>query len=131
MTRQELENIKIINDELKHLERELWDLRHQSPIRAGIGDGMPRGSGTSDPTYQLAEAEADLVARYEEQRLKLLRAKARIEGFIATVPDPVVREAMRYRYEDMLPWKAISSRMRYAESTPRMLINRYLDSVGL
>ena len=79
LTKEELKQIYYINKEIKMWQRELDAIECKSLIKGQVLTGMPYGSGTSDPTF-------NIVAEREKKRKntkKLLRVNLQ-----------------RYRYKD-------------------------------
>lgn len=79
-------------------------------------DGMPRGSGTSNPTeaaYLKAEA---LVADYRGKQLACLEKMLEIEKIISGVENQTDRLILICRYINGRPWSSIAKELNYSIS---------------
>ena len=91
-------------------------------------DGMPRGSGVSDPTAARAFARIRIRERYEAQLAELDRAQLELEHLIGSL-DPVERRVMRYRYMQGLQWEAVCAAMNYSWRQTHKIHARALDKL--
>lgn len=78
----------------------------------GRMDGMPHGSGKSDPVQQAVERHEDLIELYRRKMDALLLAQIRIETLIDCL-DPISRKLLRHRYIEGLKWEEVCVRMHY------------------
>lgn len=96
--------------------------------RGGQGDGMPRGSGISDPTAQVAEERIRLQERYQEQLARLDAEQLAIEELIEPL-DPTERALLRHRYLEGLQWERVCVVMAYSWRQVHRLHAQALDKL--
>lgn len=76
-------------------------------------DGMPRGSGTSDPTGRVIQQKEAALELYEKKRDALTTMLREIEDAMQVLT-PTERMLVRYRYMDGLAWEEICLVMGYS-----------------
>ena len=75
-------------------------------LRASNLDGMPRGSGVSDPTSLAYEKVQALLDDYDRQLAELAAEQKKIEDML-TVLDSEERTLMRHKYFDGMTWEEV------------------------
>lgn len=84
-------------------------------------------SGVSVRKYKLLN---EYQKKLDEFMIKLLQLQNKIEDFIETLDDTVLRQIMRYRYIDGFGWVKIMHLMGYeSESKARMKHDRFLEKI--
>lgn len=124
--KQRLGRYTALKRERAWIEEELYRL-DGSP-RGGHGDGMPRGSGVSDPTAQVAEERLRLQERYQEQLARLDAEQLAIEELIEPL-DPTARALLRHRYIEGLQWERVCVVMAYSWRQIHRLHAEVLDKL--
>lgn len=109
MTNADLKQIYYICKEIKLCEAELRELKHSSLTGSRI-DGMPK-SGRGDKVADRAIRIADLEAKIERLRDKMLDAQLEIWDFIGTVDDSMIRQIIIYRHIKLMSWTATAHRI--------------------
>lgn len=116
------EEYKQIKDEMKKVEAGLDGLKSVAM------DGMPRGSGKSDPVMQAVTLHLKLQNRYKQQLAKLAAAQTAIEDLIDGL-DPVERKIFRHRYIDGLKWEEICVVDHYGWRQAHRIHSAALDKI--
>ena len=91
-------------------------------------DGMPRGSGKSDPILSVVSQHLALQQRYKFQLVKLAAAQALIEDMIESL-EPSERKLMRCRYIDGLTWEEVCVAIGYSWRQTHNIHSRILDKI--
>ena len=91
-------------------------------------DGMPRGSGKSDPILSVVSQHLALQQRYKFQLVKLAAAQALIEDMIESL-EPSERKLMRCRYIDGLTWEEVCVAVGYSWRQTHNIHSRILDKL--
>ena len=111
-----------IQEELERIEMET------TAVSSPNMDGMPRGSGVSDPVMAAAFARISIKERYQEQLEKLAAEQLALEKMIEGL-DPVERRLLRYRYLDGLTWENVCVAMCYSWRQTHNIHARALDKL--
>lgn len=132
--KKRLKNYRTIKDEYQQVKKERdWVLQNMDSLRASNLDGMPRGSGVSDPVAQaFAKLEA-LLNRYTEQLERLGAEQAAIEDMIAGL-ESVERRLMRHKYFEGLTWEEVCVAINYSWTRTHeihgLILDKLLDKFG-
>lgn len=92
-------------------------------------DGLPRGSGTGDPTWAIVVKRLELQEEYREKMSELLEAQRRIETMIEGL-EPVERNLLRHRYIEGLSWEGVCVEMHYSWRQTHYIHARALDRMA-
>lgn len=112
MTLRELSQLYWLRKEITVNQRRLDELRGRAAsIPAGVGDGIPRGSGEHRPVEELAVEIADLCALIRIRQRQCVREKIRLERYIAGIEDSLTRQIFRLRFVDGLRWEEVAARI--------------------
>lgn len=96
----------------KMIQEEIEELRSSKTSPVGLGDGMPRGRGTSDLSGYAARWD-ELVRELEAEREMQMVTYREIRQQIGMVPDPTEQEILSRRYLLEQRWEKISVEMNY------------------
>lgn len=96
----------------KRIQEEIDALRSSETSPVGLGDGMPKGSGTSDLSGYAARWDA-LVRELEAEKERQMVTYREIRQQIRMVPDATEREILSRRYLLGQRWEKISVEMNY------------------
>jgi len=119
MTAKEyLLQIKQLNAQIKNVEDEIHSLREKEiSIRASWPDGQPHGSGTTDPTGEMAVRLADQLLDLEETSLRLQtalwRKRNEILETLGKVKTAEHNRLLYLRYVQSETWEQIAVDMHY------------------
>lgn len=111
----------------RHLQREAERLRQQcntvSDTVSGSSPEYPYCKHTITIEGLQKQHEAQLHTAY----LKAYSEQIKLEEFIQSVEDPLVREIIRLRFEDCLKWEQVADKIvGYEKDSLRMRLSRYL-----
>lgn len=157
MTVKELSQLYWLNKEVKLYEKQLAQLEAElkedcaelERLRAGMDglhspgmDGMPHGSGVSNPVEstvaQIMTLEAALRGKHEAAtRLKALIAarhtvivleRDRLEHYITSIADSNIRRMFTLRFVERMSWERVSAGMGagYGVDAVKKTVYRYI-----
>lgn len=95
------------------IQEEIEELRSSKTSPVGLGDGMPRGSGTSDLSgyaARLDELLRELEAEKEVQMVTYREIRCRVKE----MSDPIEQEILSRRYLIGQSWEKIAVEMKYS-----------------
>lgn len=96
----------------KMIQEEIEELRSSKTSPVGLGDGMPRGRGTSDLSGYAARWD-ELVRELEAEKEMQMVTYREIRQQIRMVPDATEQEILSRRYLLGQRWEKISVEMDY------------------
>ena len=130
MTINTLRDCKHVNDEIKHIEEEIQNLKYRamSPRQAIISD-MPKGSPIeNDKMADLMVKFEELEEKYKDMLQELLDKQHEVELLIESL-DPLERDLIRYRYVDGMSWTDIQEKLDLSQRTSFRIHKRALDKL--
>ena len=80
---------------------------------ASDNNGMPHGSGTSDPTAEKAIRLADKKMRLIDARLEAIEKRQEIFDFVSSI-DGIEGEVLFHRYVNLRKWEEICILVHYS-----------------
>lgn len=95
---------------------------------ASDNDGMPHGSGTSDPTAEKAIRLADKRLRLVDARLEAIEKRQEIFDFVSSI-DGIEGEVLFHRYVNLRKWEEICILVHYSWHGVHAVHRRALDMV--
>nr|WP_294582611.1 hypothetical protein [uncultured Anaerotignum sp.] len=95
------------------IQEEIEELRSSKTSPVGLGDGMPRGSGTSDLSGYAARLD-ELLRELEAEREMQMVTYREIRQQIGMVPDAIEQEILSRRYLIGQSWEKIAVEMKYS-----------------
>ena len=95
------------------IQEEIEELRSSKTSPVGLGDGMPRGSGTSDLSGYAARLDELLRELEAEKELQMVTYRE-IRQQIGMVPDAIEQEILSRRYLIGQSWEKIAVEMKYS-----------------
>ena len=95
------------------IQEEIEELRSSKTSPVGLGDGMPRGSGTSDLSGYAARLD-ELLRELEAEREMQMVTYREIRQQIGMVPDTIEQEILSRRYLIGQSWEKIAVEMKYS-----------------
>lgn len=129
MTKQELKQIRYINDEIDMLQRELKRIR-SSPLISGTDMSQTRVKGGIVAPVERRVAQEDDIQRLIQLNLdKLSIQKRRAIDYIYSVDDSMMRQILYLRYVGCLTWRQVAAQMGRPdmEDALRVAHDRFLD----
>jgi len=98
---------------------------------AGLQKGFKPPTKSDDPVGE-SVANLDKLQRLWQGILnRYLVLLGHVDAAITALDDPSVREVLRLRYIDGLPWDEVGEKVNYASSHCRRLCNKGLKELGL
>lgn len=95
------------------IQEEIEELRSSKVSPVGLGDGMPRGSGTSDLSGYAARLD-ELLQELEAEKEMQMVTYREIRQQIGMVPDAIEQEILSRRYLVGQSWEKIAVEMKYS-----------------
>lgn len=95
------------------LERKIAELESQCQSATAKYNTLPGGKGGRGNTAWDALVEAR--ERAGEKLAETLRREADVESFINSLPVPIHRQLLRFRYLELLDWQSVADKMGYCE----------------
>lgn len=122
---------------IRRLEREYAEewLQIDAVRSPSDNDGMPHGSGISNPTADKAVEITDAATRLFDAKLEAIRIRQRVFDTVMKV-DGLEADVLLERYiyltdEDRLkPWEQVCDAVHYSWPTVRLAWHRGLDKVA-
>ena len=111
--KQYLRRYQVAKRRAEMIQEEIEELRSSKTSPVGLGDGMPRGSGTSDLSGYAARLD-ELLRELEAEKEMQMVTYREIRQQIGMVPDPTEQEILSRRYLLEQRWEKISVEMNYA-----------------
>ena len=128
MTKAKLSRLNSLNLEIEQEKRRLSELRAAAESCTAPISGLPHVAGSirrsEDVQITLAEQEALLREKVRES----VREYDRLNRFIFSVDDPQVRQILRLRFVDGLPWVQVALQTGNTEDSARKICARFLES---
>lgn len=128
MTKKDLSQLYYLKKEIKEQQKRITELESIATNCGAKLTGLPSGKGISDKIGNYAAQIADLKALLDLNLKKYFYELSRIERFIQSVDDPLVRQIMVYRFEKCMNWGQIAVAIGGNNSTEslRKKLYRYL-----
>ena len=86
-------------------------------LNGGLGaannDGLPHGSGVSNPTADIAARAAGIAAELSQKLNECIDLRLQIEQAVNALNEPRERELMRRRYIEGQRWEQVAYEMNY------------------
>lgn len=110
MTVNELSQLYYLNREIEMYKRRLIELEYEIGPASPKLSGMPHSqNGNSSPTEQLVAEIVDLRAIIAAKQIQCIHERARLERYIAEIPDSLTRSIFEYRFANGLPWGQVAA----------------------
>ena len=127
MTEAELSQLFFLNKECERLQRDIRDKKTRVGYKSPAMSDMPRGCG-KDYTDDIDEI-VDLEAIMNLNLKQIQRERARLEEYIADIPEAEIRLIFRLRHINGMKWRAIGDEMFMSYETVRKKYKAYLKRV--
>ncbi len=126
MTKQELQQLRHLDSELRTLKQQLKDLEESIGLTSAASDGMPRGNKISRPTEDQALRIKTLLEKVKALQRQVLDEKIRAWDFISSLDDSLLRQIIVCRFVDGKSWFNVSRAIGrgMTEDGCRMYFNR-------
>ena len=128
MTKKELSQLYYLKKEIKEQQRRIAELEAAATNCSTKITGLPSGKGISDKIGNYAAQIADLKALLDLNLKKCFYELNRLDRFIQSVDDPLLRQILTCRFVNGYSWRKIEKALggkNRAESLRKKLY-RYL-----
>lgn len=131
MTKKELSQLYYLKKEIKEQQRRIAELEAAATNCSTKITGLPSGKGISDKIGNYAAQLADLKALLDLNLKKCFYELNRIDRFIQSVEDPLIRQILLYRFEKHMSWRQIARAIggNNTSESLRKKLHRYLAKV--
>lgn len=128
--KKRLKRYRAIQRERQHLQDEIERVEATlDGLKSPSWDGMPHGSGVSDPVLQAVERYNALLGRHRAQEADLAAALVEVETMIASLDSPTERDLMRLKYINGLPWEEVCVAINYSWTRTHQIHGAVLDKL--
>lgn len=130
MTKKELSQLYYLKKEIKEQQRRLDELETAATACTAKITGLPNGRGISDKIGNYAAQIADLKRLLDLNLKKCFYELNRLDRYIQSVDDPLIRQIILYRFENNMSWNQIERAIGGNNSSEslRKKLYRYLKS---
>ena len=128
MTSKELSQLYYLKREIRRQEERLYLLRTKAEkITSSISAARGGGIGADRIAYMVA-AITGLEQLIQENRVKCIIERQRIEKYISSIDNSMIREIFRLRHIDCLTWHRVAIEIGGGNTADgvRMIHDRYL-----
>ena len=131
MTKKELSQLYYLKKEIKEQQRRIAELEAAATNCSTKITGLPSGKGISDKIGNYAAQFADLKALLDLNLKKCFYELNRLDRFIQSVEDPLIRQILLYRFEKHMSWRQIARAIggNNTSESLRKKLYRYLAKV--
>ena len=129
MTKKELSQLYYLKKEIKEQQRRLKELEILATNCTAKVTGLPNGNGVSDKIANYATEIADLKSLLDLNLKKCFYELNRLDRFIQSIDDPLLRQIITYRFINGYSLAKISYTIG-GNNTPdglRIKMMRFLD----
>ena len=130
MTLKELSQLYYLNREIEMDQARLAELQSRVGIAAQQIDGMPHATGNGESKVEKTALEiVDLQAIIAAKQIQCIHERARLERYIASIPDSLTRMIFTYRFVNGLSWAQVTDCIGgdNKEESIKKTCYRYLD----
>lgn len=130
MTLKELSQLYYLNREIEMDKRRLQELEVKALPGAQVITGMPHAPGVTDKVGEYAAEIADLRGIIEAKHQQCLYERSRLERYISSIDDSLLRQIFTYRFVNGLPWQQVAACIGGSNTADgvRMMCNRYIKA---
>lgn len=129
MTKKELSQLSNLKKEIKLLEYRLKELEDMSTNITAQITGMPHTSQVSDKVGNYATEITALKDIIKKNKDRVWKERIRLENYISSIDDSLIRQIISYRYVNGLSWAAVACCIggNNTADSVRKLHDRYLE----
>jgi RNA polymerase sigma factor (sigma-70 family) len=116
------DEIRILNKRMKEIIRDKDEI--ESELKATSYSDMPHGSGTSDPTYQIAARRVDKYGKSIDQldkEIDELEARWNAVKTAVEALEVLEREIVTLKYFEGYGWHRVAQMIHYSEQRCRQI----------
>lgn len=108
MTKKELSQLYYLKKEIRQLEQRIKELETAATGCTAKITGLPHGTGINDKIGNYAAQIADLKSLLDLNLKKCFYELNRLDRYIESVNDPLLRQILTYRFINGYSWSKIS-----------------------
>lgn len=129
MTLKELSQLYHLNREIEMDKRRLEELEAAATACNQALTGMPHAPGITDKLGNIVPAIVDLRGIIEAKCQQCLYERSRLERYIASIDDSLIRQVFTYRFINGLPWAQVAACIGdgYTADSVRQIAHRYTE----
>lgn len=127
MTEKELNSLYYISQRIKTLKRRIAELDPEIGIGSSAMNGMPHGSGVSNPLETLVMKKVALEDDLSKELSLKLDEERKIQNYISAVDDEEIRLIMELRFIHLMKWQDIGTQIHSDRTTAYRKIKKYLS----
>jgi hypothetical protein len=130
VTNKELSQLYYLNKEIKQLESKLMELETTAYKATPNLTGIPGSGKCSDKVGRYAAEIADLKALINLNIKKCWHEKRRLERYIQSIDDSLIRQIFFLRYIELKKWEDVAASLggNNTENSVKQIHSRYLRS---
>ena len=115
--------------EIEMDKRRLQELEVKALPGSQVLTGMPHTPGVKDKVGEYAAEIADLRGIIEAKHQQCLYERSRLERYISSIDDSLLRQIFTYRFVNGLPWRQVAACIGggNTEDGCRKAVKRYLE----
>ena len=128
MTLKELSQFYYLNREIEIDKKRLHELECMAVSISPNLTGMPHSPGVSDKVGHYAAEIADIKGIIEAKHQRCLYERSRLERYIASIDDSLIRQIFTLRFVNGLPWEQVAACVGGSNTAGsiKMMCHRYL-----
>lgn len=111
MRREDLQQIRYFESELKMLKEKLADQEEAIGIGSPKLTGMPKGNKVGRPTEEMACRVAETLNLIKNLEAKILQKRVEAWDFISSIDDSFIRQIFVHRYIDGQTWTGVAMKI--------------------
>lgn len=129
MTLKELSQLYYLNREIEMDKQRLQELELKALPGSQVITGMSHTPGITDKVGMYAAEIADLRGIIEAKHSQCLYERSRLERYISSIDDSLLRQIFTYRFVNGLPWEQVAACVggNNTAGSVRMMCYRYLE----
>lgn len=128
MTLKELSQLYYLNREIEMDKKRLLELEARAVSCTTSLTGAPHGAGAGDRVGRYAAEIVDLKGIIEAKLQQCIYERNRLERYITTIEDSLLRQVFTYRFVNGLTWQQVAACIGGSNTADgvRMVCNRYI-----
>lgn len=129
MNKKELSQLYWLNREIEEQQRRLSELESLATSCTNLITGMPRSTDVNDLMAKYTAEIADLRGLIDLNLRKCFYELDRLNRYINTIEDSLMRQILSLRYVNGLSWKEVACSIGggNTDDSVRMMHNRFLS----
>jgi len=133
MTKGQLEQVYLLNNELKMWQTRLANLQSDIALSPKPLDGMPfsKTNNTGNPTQDKAIRLAEVAKIIEGKISEIQICIADIEEYIMSIDDSFIRQIIEYRCCGLMQWEEVAQAIGegYTSESVRQIYHRFTSDL--